>query len=76
MSAVFDTCREHANAWHQEGFKHMLEALRRYRHPLPHLSGYESREARLMVAFIEILPDQLYPREIWENCQEELPTAQ
>ena len=76
MSAVFDTCREHANAWHQEGFKHMLEALRRYRHPLPHLSEYEAKEARLMVVFIEVLLDQLYPRGMWEKYLEELPTLQ
>ena len=54
----------------------MLEALRRYRHPLPHLSEYEAKEARLMVVFIEVLLDQLYPRGMWEKYLEELPTLQ
>lgn len=72
MTTAAETCRKNAQQWHQEGFIHLLKALQRYRYPHPHLSEYHSKEARLMVAFIEVLLDQLYPRSIWEKCLAEL----
>lgn len=74
MANAYAICRKLANERHQAGFNYMLEALRRYCNPLPHLSEYEAKEARLMVGFIEVLLDQLYPRRTWEVCLEELPT--
>ncbi len=72
MGAAYDKCVKLAQDRHQEGFTNLLMALRCYRHPLPHLSEYCSREARLMVRFLEVLLDQLYPRAMWEKYLEEM----
>lgn len=52
---------------HHEAFERLLGALWRYRHPRGALSGQHVKDAALMVPFLEVLLDQLYPREIWER---------
>lgn len=66
-SKAYEAASKAAMDRHHEAFYRLLGALWRFRNPLPCLSQCHSKEARLMVAFLEVLLDQLYPREIWEK---------
>tara|TARA_R110000868_G_scaffold220195_1_gene471309 strand:+ start:897 stop:1133 length:237 start_codon:yes stop_codon:yes gene_type:complete len=70
----FDSLSKQAQDRQHDAFVNLLEAIRRYRAPLPMLSTYHSKEARMMKAFLEVLIDQLYPREIWEKYLDEMPS--
>jgi len=72
MDAKYKSLSDAAQKQHAEAFEHLLQALRRYRHPLPALSTYHHKEARMMSQFLEVLLDQLYPREVWEQVLKEM----
>ena len=74
--SAYATCLKLAQERHHEAFNDLLSALRKYRSPLPHLPEYQSKEARLMVSFLEVLLDQLYPRNIWQKIYDELPNPE
>lgn len=67
MSKSYELAQKAALDRQSEAFDHLLEAYLRYEHPLPMLGPQHSKDSRLARALLEVLLDQLYPRELWKR---------